>query len=228
MTRRARSHLITLGIVFVLYLLVPTWLQRPLDLFVTFVHEAGHALMALATGGQVASLVVDPNGAGVTYTAGGSAFFVLCGGYLGVTAFGVGLLRLNTIPGVRRRILETLAAAVAILTVFYGGTLFTALLGLGVAAVLAFIGLKTNDQVEYLTVNFLGIYVGLGALKDLAVLWRIQNGAARIAAAGSHGVSDAEALGALTHTPANLWAALWIGASLLLLARELRRAAELP
>jgi hypothetical protein len=216
-----------LALVFGLYLLVPTWIQYPLDLFVTFVHESGHALAALVTGGQVASLVVDPNGAGVTYTAGGTRFLILCGGYLGVTLFGTLLLRLNTIPNIRVYVLESLAAVITALTLYYGGDSFTWAVGLGMASILALIGLKTNPQVEYLTVNFLGIYTGLGALKDLGILWKIQNGAARLSAAGSHGVSDAEALGAYTGLPANIWVILWVGLSLALLGHELYRASKL-
>lgn len=227
MSPRSRSHLFLLGLVFALYLVVPTWIQYPLDLFQTFIHEAGHALAALLTGGEVEYLLVEASGAGVTASRGGSRLVILCGGYLGVTAFGVLLLRLNTIPGVRIYILESLAAIVAGLTLYYGGSAFTLGLGLGAAAILALIGLRTSPQVEFLTVNFLAVYTGLGALKDLGVLWRIQNGASRVAVSGSHGVSDAEALAQVTGFPANGWVVVWVLFSLVLLGRELYRTSQL-
>lgn len=226
MTPRARSQLGVLLVVLVLYLLVPPWLQYPLDLFVTFVHESGHALAALLTGGSVSALVVDPNMAG--YTMATASIPVFCGGYLGATTFGALMLRLNTMPGVRRYVLEGTALAVAGLTLQFGATPFTWAVGLGAAVLLALIGLKTNDEVEFVTVSFLGVYVGLGALKDLDVLWRIQNGAQRISAGGmGHGHSDAELLAQLTPLSANAWAGLWILFSLWLLGRELWRSVRL-
>jgi hypothetical protein len=226
MSPRARSQVAVLAVVVALYLLVPSWLQYPLDLFVTFVHESGHALAALATGGSVSALVVDPNMAG--YTMATASIPVYFGGYLGATAFGALLLRLNTIPGVRRYILEGTALAVALLTFRFGATPFTWVVGMGAAVTLAVIGLQTSDEVEYVTVSFLGVYVGMGALKDLDVLWRIQNGASRVVAGGmGHAHSDAELLARVTPLSANAWTILWILLSLWLLGRELHRSATL-
>src|ERR1043166_5453147 len=60
-------------------------LLYPLRLFVTFIHESGHALAALISGGSVDSLTVFPNGEGVTYTRGNPVWSwrTLSGGYLG-------------------------------------------------------------------------------------------------------------------------------------------------
>ncbi len=69
-----------------------TVLLYPLRLFVTFVHETGHGLTALITGGRFDHFEVLSNGAGVAYTAGGSPFLVLQMGYLGAALFGAILL----------------------------------------------------------------------------------------------------------------------------------------
>ena len=69
-----------------------TVLLYPLRLFVTFVHETGHGLTALITGGRFDHFEVLSNGAGVAYTAGGSHFLVLQMGYLGAALFGAVLL----------------------------------------------------------------------------------------------------------------------------------------
>jgi hypothetical protein len=69
-----------------------TILLFPLRLFVTFVHETGHGLTAIITGGRFEHFEVIPNGAGVAYTAGGSQFLVLQMGYLGAALFGAVLL----------------------------------------------------------------------------------------------------------------------------------------
>jgi hypothetical protein len=43
----------------------------PFRIFVTFIHEGGHALATLATLGDVEQVVVHPNGSGETYSVGG-------------------------------------------------------------------------------------------------------------------------------------------------------------
>ena len=60
----------------------------PLRLLVTFVHETGHGLTAVITGGRFVRFVVYPDGSGVATTAGGSAFLVPQMGYLGAALFG--------------------------------------------------------------------------------------------------------------------------------------------
>lgn len=64
----------------------------PLRLLVTFVHETGHGLTALLTGGRFLRFVVYPDGSGVATTAGGSPFLVPQMGYLGAALFGAVLL----------------------------------------------------------------------------------------------------------------------------------------
>src|SRR6478672_3816575 len=70
-------------------------LTYPFRIFVTFIHEGGHALAALLTGNSVASLSVAMNASGETYTTGGgllSQIFISSAGYLGSMAFGALLL----------------------------------------------------------------------------------------------------------------------------------------
>src|SRR5918995_439489 len=67
------------------------FLTYPFRIFVTFIHEGGHALAALLTGNTVASLSVAMDASGETYsTKGGliSQVFVASAGYIGSTAFG--------------------------------------------------------------------------------------------------------------------------------------------
>src|SRR6185369_6757801 len=70
-------------------------LSYPFRLFVTFIHEGGHALAALVTGNSVSSLSVAMNGSGETYTTQGGLFsqvLVSSAGYIGAMAYGAGLL----------------------------------------------------------------------------------------------------------------------------------------
>src|SRR5947199_10141106 len=70
-------------------------LSYPFTIFVTFIHEGGHALAALLTGNRVASLSVALDTSGETYTTQGSILsqmFISSAGYLGAMAYGELLL----------------------------------------------------------------------------------------------------------------------------------------
>src|SRR6476659_63824 len=70
-------------------------LAYPFRIFVTFIHEGGHAIAALVTGNSVNSLSVATNASGETYTTQGgliSQVLVSSAGYLGSMAFGALLL----------------------------------------------------------------------------------------------------------------------------------------
>lgn len=66
-----------------------------LTLFVTYLHELGHVIGALLTGGTASSLQVNMDGSGVATTAGGIRSVVEAAGYLGSILFGNLLLRIG-------------------------------------------------------------------------------------------------------------------------------------
>src|SRR4051812_8160354 len=89
-------------LVFTLWQFTDSGLMYPFRLLVTFVHETGHGLTALLTGGSFNHFVVMDNGAGVASTSGGSHILVLQMGYLGAALFGSVLLYLaNRIENVK-------------------------------------------------------------------------------------------------------------------------------
>src|SRR4029079_13098290 len=66
-------------------------LAYPFRIFVTFIHEGGHAIAALITGNSVSSLSVTTNSSGATYTSQGgliSQLLISSAGYIGSMAFG--------------------------------------------------------------------------------------------------------------------------------------------
>src|SRR5436305_7765037 len=72
-------------------------LSYPFKLFVTFIHEGGHALAAVLTGNSVRSLSVNIDTSGLTETMvapGGffSQLFISSAGYLSAIGFGALLL----------------------------------------------------------------------------------------------------------------------------------------
>src|SRR5512136_1152625 len=70
-------------------------LNYPFRLLLTIIHELGHGLAALLTGGHFIDFVVYSNGAGLAHTAGGWRLVVIPAGYLGVALFGALLIALG-------------------------------------------------------------------------------------------------------------------------------------
>ena len=140
----------------------------PVTLLVTFLHEFGHALGALATGGTVEGLQINPDGSGYTITRGGSQAMVLMGGYLGSAVLGNLLFWI----GVRYRNLthNTLLALAGLMMlaglVWFESFTSTALL-VGFGALLGFIALKTTWDQDVLM--FLGLAAVLYIIQDFNV-----------------------------------------------------------
>src|SRR5258706_13764780 len=98
-------------------------LSYPFRIFVTFIHEGGHAIAALVTGNSVQSLSVAMNGSGETYTTQGGAFsqmLVSSAGYLGAMTFGSLLLVLIRKAIAARIVLAGSALLILILTTVFG------------------------------------------------------------------------------------------------------------
>src|ERR687883_344661 len=111
---------ITLALWFIPYAEILTY---PFRIFVTFIHEGGHAIAALLTGNSVASLSVAMNASGETYTTQGgllSQIFVSSAGYLGAMAFGALLLVLIRRAIAARLVLLGCGIFIFALTMIYG------------------------------------------------------------------------------------------------------------
>ena len=148
----------------------------PVRLFVTFVHEAGHSLAALLSGGQVIGFTVSPDGSGLAQTAGGSSALILPAGYLGAALFGAGLFFLaNRIPRWTRAFSGVIGLAIISLTILYarpdeGGSLTALIVGIGYGVGMLLLGWGAPQVVNLFLLNTLAILTGLHALMDLISL----------------------------------------------------------
>lgn len=211
--------LVIAGIAFVIVLVlwnIPQldFILYPVRLFVTFVHESGHALAAVATGGRVGGLTVFTNGAGVTMTEGGSRLLILPAGYLGAALFGAVLFyAVNTVP-FPRTISLVLAVLVAAVTLLFTSFLSTAwLLGLGSALVLLALWRFADRSVNLLVLDLLAMLTGLNAVLDLV-------GVITHSGAAMGGVlNDAAAFSRefVPIIPGGVWAVLWAIIAVLML-----------
>lgn len=201
----------------------------PIRLFVTFIHESAHALVALLTGGSVQSLTIAADGSGVVYSAPSSilgAIFTSSAGYLGTTAFGVLLLYLIRRNVSSHKVLFSLGALLGVITIVFGvifpvfnflslnvpfsSVAFTVTAGLVLAVGLMALALYSSARVANFAVAFLAIQCLLNALSDLKTLFFVNApliGADAIS-------SDAGNMAAATGVPAIVWTIIWILASL--------------
>jgi len=198
-------------------------LTYPFRLFVTFIHEGGHALAALLTGNSVASLSIFMNGEGVTYTTNGGLFsqiFISSAGYLGAMTFGALLLALIRKAIAARLVLLGCGIFVFGLTMIYGlfkpvislsgwtGIPFTLLAGTIIAAGLILIARFASARVATFFVSFLAVQCVLNALFDLKDLFWLSSPfeVAR--------QTDASNMAQATHIPAIFWSVIWIALAL--------------
>ena len=212
------------------------YLVYPIRLFVTFIHESSHALVAVLTGGSVQSLTISSDGSGVVYSAPGGVFGGLLtssAGYLGTTAFGVLMLYLIRRSFSPNKILTALGIFVAAMTVIFTiispvfnflslnasftSILFTVIAGSLLAAGLVGLGIYAKTRVANFAVAFLAVQCLLNAALDLINVFFIN-----APFIGANIQSDAGNMSAATGIPGIVWVAIWMGISLLMISLGLR------
>jgi hypothetical protein len=185
----------------------------PFALFVTLVHEASHAVMAVATGGTVKSIRINPDLSGVTLTSGGVGPLIASAGYIGATLAGVAVL-LTPLRFARWVLAALTAVPLAALIAFHPATAFTAGWSIAFAAALALAAWRAPPRLTAFLQIFLGVAMGLNAARDLLTLIFISG-------ENSHIYSDAKLMSNLLFLPPIFWAVLWGILSLALLIMAL-------
>lgn len=140
----------------------------PVTLLVTILHEFGHALGAILSGGSVEGLQINPDGSGYTITRGGSPGLVLVGGYLGSAILGNVLFRIGA---KHHRLAQGTLITMAVLMALIGLIWFESFISTGIlwafAASLVFFALKTTWDQDVLM--FLGMAAVLYIIQDFNV-----------------------------------------------------------
>ena len=199
------------------------FLTYPFRIFVTFIHEGGHALAALLTGNSVASLSVATNASGETYTTHGGLFsqvLISSAGYIGSMAFGALLLILIRKAIAARLVLLGSAILIFALTMIFGlikpifwmtawsGIPFTLFAGLFISAALILIARFASAKVATFFVSFLAVQSVLNALFDLKTVFFLS------APFGPTVPTDAVNMARATGIPAIFWTVIWISLAL--------------
>jgi len=219
------ATLLTFALWFIPYASV---LAYPFRLFVTFIHEGGHALAAVLTGNTVKSLSVsiDTSGLTETYLTNGGLFsqlFVSSAGYLGAMLFGALLLFLVRRTVAARVLLLGSGFFILALTLVYGLIVplsyftlspFTVVMGLLISVGLIAAAKYFSPRAANFLVGLLAVQCVLNALFDLKTLLFLS--------VASDAQTDAMNMARITGIPALIWAIIWIGIGFLILSAALR------
>ena len=202
-------------------------LTYPFRIFVTFIHEGGHALAALLTGNTVQSLSVNLDASGETYTTRGglmSQFLIASAGYVSAMIYGALLLMLIRRSIAARFVLIGSAAFILVLTVTYGlfsplvhGVLFdpfTIIAGVVLVLGLVFSARYASPRVASFLTSFLAVQCVLNALFDLKTVLFLST--------ASNVTTDAMNMRNATGVPAIFWALLWVSVAFVILSIALR------
>ncbi|MCB0211488.1 MAG: M50 family metallopeptidase [Anaerolineae bacterium] len=203
------------GLAAIVLAVIP-WLE-PLNysfrLLITLVHELGHGLAALLTGGTFIRFVVFSDGSGLAYTAGGWRFLVIPAGYLGVALFGAILIMLGRNHRWSRIAMVVIGLVMVLFSLRYGTpSIFTDQLLSGVLTTVSgvffgglflLVAFKASDRWIVFLLHFIAIQAGLTAFSDIVTVIGLSVPSLTPAR------SDAQSMADLTYIPAIVWAVLW-------------------
>ena len=178
----------------------------PLKVFVVLLHEISHAVVAVATGGTIDRIVLDPNQGGACYCPGGNAFLTLSAGYLGSLAWGGLLISAGQAKRINSRWVTGAAGLLVVgLTLAYVRSIFGFGFGLAFGVALVIGAAKLSPAVNQSVLLTLGLTSCLYAILDIKsdILDRPELR------------SDAAMLGDITGIPTVVWGSLWITVAVL-------------
>ena len=198
-----------------LWFLWDTEFVYPVKVFVVLLHELGHAMAALATGGSVERIELNPDQGGVTHALGGNSFVMLSAGYLGSLFWGVLLCRL---AGWRRLSAGFCAGAfgtaIILATAGFVRNGFGLIFGIAFGLCLVLLGRFAPPMMNR------GVLLSLGLVSVLYAILDIKSDILDRPEAPS----DAYFLAELTGVPTLAWGVLWIAVAGFVAWRELARA----
>lgn len=145
---------------------------KPFRVFVVWMHEMGHAMAALATGGEVAELRVRWNESGHVMSRGGIRPIISSAGYVGAACVGALLIYCGRWGSVQRGVLALIGMVQVLMAVMY--TPFWGLdfwFGVGCGIILAVVAVKF-DGWSHVLATWIGVMLCLYSLYDFRTdLW---------------------------------------------------------
>lgn len=179
-------------------------LGKPFRLLATWVHELGHGLGAIISGGSFEQMIITPRFSGLAHTFSGSDFervVVLLTGLLGPAIAGGLMLILTRRFGHSRPALLILAAALFATLVLWAGDNFTRISVLGFALVVSVIAVKASPLIRSVSAHIIALAFCLNAVADFSYFF-MNSSSLEI----NGGKSDTTALADIIGGPHIFWA----------------------
>lgn len=192
---------------------------KPIKLFTVFLHELGHAFMALITGTNITGLRIYFNESGFVTSLPKdwlSAFLIANGGYLGSVLFAISILLLKNTK-FKKYIIGVIAIIFLAVTFRYSGVIsFTMLYSVIFAGFAILVYMIQNETLNDWVIEIIGIGSATYAIYDTfvdTILMQLnyQFGLFKL---GAMPKTDAVQLAELTHIPAIVWGFVWLAISL--------------
>jgi len=143
-------------------------IMYPLKLFVTFLHEFGHALGAIITGGSVENFDINQDASGLTASRGGNRAIILMGGYIGSAILGNLLFYIGA---KKEKYSKAAIYVIAALMILVAGLWVRDLFAIGFLVVFA-VGLlliAKYTKIDQIILMFLGLASILHIIQDFNV-----------------------------------------------------------
>jgi len=214
---RRETLLAVCGAVLLLALSIAFWnsvFLAPVKLFVVLMHELSHGIAAVATGGEIVRIDIDPRIGGTCLTSGGIPFVVVSSGYLGSMLMGGCILLAAGRPRAVKALAWTIGLGALAVTLAFVRNAF------GLAFGIVF-GLLMVAAARFLRQPWLsGILLYLGGASCLYALVDVKEDLLTLETR----VTDASIMDSMTGVPAIVWGVLWGALSLLLFLLVVRRA----
>ena len=189
-------------------------LLYPFTLFTTWVHECGHAVMAVLLGGRVTAITIEPDTSGLTRSlmppGRVAQGLVASAGYLGASVVGCLLMGATRVERRARPILWGIGTFMLFTLVIWMRNVFGALVVLVWGVTLLALARKRSGRASHFVLSVLAIQVALNAVYDIRILFLV------------NGRSDADTMARLFVAPAWVWASAWMLASIVMLGWTLR------
>ena len=207
-----KQLLILFSIIIAIFFLWSTPALYPLKLLIVFFHESSHALMTIATGGQVIELEIDRMQGGHVISAGGNRFITLTAGYLGSLIWGVVIYLLAVGSKYDKAIMFCLGIIIMVVTTLFVRDLFAFGFGGLTGLFMILMGVKAPMQINDIILRVIGVtsmsYVPLDVYSDTIVRTSLRSDAFMLA----------EEFGGTTV----LWGTIWLLVSVVILIATLK------
>lgn len=146
-------------------------LSKPFRLLSTWVHELGHGLGAIISGGSFEQMIITPRFSGLAHTFSGGDLervVVLLSGLLGPAIAGGLMLILTRRFGRSRPALLILAAALFATLILWAGDNFTRISVLGFGIVVSLIAVKASPLIRSASAHVIALAFCLNAVADFS------------------------------------------------------------